>query len=316
VSPTTTTTYTLKATNATGSVTATTTVTVSGCANSRSVCDRTNSGLFDPGRFCNILARIQVHGWSATHHGQFGRPVGRFRKHPNARRQVRQPGQIGRAWRIGDGNDFRSAGWSVLLRCLASPITLTANTTYYLLSFETEGADAYYDQGGTSVTTTTDATVNSAGVLTTDTNILYDYGSTGNTWGPVNFKYVGGAGGGGTGGGGTGTKPSISSFTASPTSITSGSTASLKWTVTGATTISISPTIGTVTGTSINVTPTTTTTYTLTATNGYGSSTATATVTVTSGGGTDQCFRRVRWSVRLMAERQNELRRCRQRHNR
>lgn len=76
--------------------------------------------------------------------------------------------------------------------------------------------------------------------------------------------------------------PTISSFYASPTSITSGQSSTLSWSVTGATSLSISG-IGAVTGTSVSVTPTQTTTYTLTATNAQGSVTANATITVTSG---------------------------------
>ncbi|MDP2877229.1 MAG: fibronectin type III domain-containing protein [Holophaga sp.] len=92
------------------------------------------------------------------------------------------------------------------------------------------------------------------------------------------------------------TTPVISAFTASPTTITTGGSSTLAWTVTGATSLSIGNTVGTavgtVTGTSRVVTPTATTLYTLTATNTAGNSTATATagnstatatVTVTTG---------------------------------
>ena len=82
-------------------------------------------------------------------------------------------------------------------------------------------------------------------------------------------------------------KPTISSFTASPTSITSGSSSTLSWVTSGATSIAITP--GTFTSTtasgSTSVSPTATTTYTLTATNAAGSVTATATVTLTAAGG-------------------------------
>ncbi|HVO96581.1 MAG TPA: OmpA family protein [Bryobacteraceae bacterium] len=74
--------------------------------------------------------------------------------------------------------------------------------------------------------------------------------------------------------------PIISSFTANPTSITSGQAAVLAWSVSGATTVSISS-VGAVqpSGTA-SVSPTATTTYTLTATNANGSTNATATVVV------------------------------------
>ena len=77
--------------------------------------------------------------------------------------------------------------------------------------------------------------------------------------------------------------PTISSFTASPAVVAAGDTTTLSWTVDStATRISISPGIGTVTGTSVE-TPelSATTEYTLTATDAEGgSSTRTTTVTI------------------------------------
>src|SRR5580692_3474609 len=78
-------------------------------------------------------------------------------------------------------------------------------------------------------------------------------------------------------------KPTISSFTASPSSITSGAISKLSW----ATSIGITP--GTFTSTaasgSTSVSPTATTTYTLSATNASGSTTSMAKVTVGASGG-------------------------------
>ena len=83
------------------------------------------------------------------------------------------------------------------------------------------------------------------------------------------------------------TLPTISSFTASPTSITLGGISTLSWTTSGATTLNIAP--GNLASTSasgsVNVSPETTTTYVLTATNAAGSVTASAKVTLTSAGG-------------------------------
>jgi hypothetical protein len=79
-------------------------------------------------------------------------------------------------------------------------------------------------------------------------------------------------------------KPVITSFTASPASINAGSSSTLSWAQTGATSMSINGT--TVTGTSLAVTPSATTTYTLSATNSTGTTTATATVTVTASSST------------------------------
>ena len=79
------------------------------------------------------------------------------------------------------------------------------------------------------------------------------------------------------------TKPTINSFSASPTSIIRGQSSTLSWDTTGATKISIVP--GTFTSTaasgSTSVSPTTTTTYTLKATNSAGTVTKTAKVIVT-----------------------------------
>ena len=78
--------------------------------------------------------------------------------------------------------------------------------------------------------------------------------------------------------------PVVSSFTATPASITSGQSSTLSWTLTGgtATTLTISNGVGTVTGTSRTVLPTVTTTYTLTASNSAGSATRSVNVTVTA----------------------------------
>ncbi|HYO68913.1 MAG TPA: hypothetical protein VEU33_22825, partial [Archangium sp.] len=74
--------------------------------------------------------------------------------------------------------------------------------------------------------------------------------------------------------------PKILAFTAAASTIHPGDGTALSWEETGATSLSIAPDVGTVTGTSVTVSPATTTTYTLTATNAAGSVTATATVTV------------------------------------
>ena len=78
-----------------------------------------------------------------------------------------------------------------------------------------------------------------------------------------------------------GTAPRIIRFTAAPMTITSGQASTLVWQVENATTVTISPTVGTVglVGTQ-DVTPTQTTTYTITATNNFGQATANVTVNV------------------------------------
>jgi hypothetical protein len=75
-------------------------------------------------------------------------------------------------------------------------------------------------------------------------------------------------------------RPAVSSFSASPSSITAGKSAVLSWSVAGATSVSIDNGVGAVTGSMIAVSPGATTTYTLTAANAAGATSATTAVTV------------------------------------
>ena len=77
-----------------------------------------------------------------------------------------------------------------------------------------------------------------------------------------------------------GAAPVISSFTASPATVSAGSSTTLSWSVSSASYIIVSPQIGAARGSSMKVTPSQTTIYTLYATNQFGRSTATITVTV------------------------------------
>jgi hypothetical protein len=76
------------------------------------------------------------------------------------------------------------------------------------------------------------------------------------------------------------TAPVISSFVAAPTTITTGQSATLSWSVTNASSTSLSNGIGATASTSLVVSPTVNTTYTLTAVNPTGKTTAQATVVV------------------------------------
>ncbi len=78
----------------------------------------------------------------------------------------------------------------------------------------------------------------------------------------------------------TGAAPTISSFTASASHVSSGGSVTLSWNAGTADYVIISPGLGAVRDTSATVTPTATTTYTLYATNQYGRSTSTVTVNV------------------------------------
>ena len=77
-----------------------------------------------------------------------------------------------------------------------------------------------------------------------------------------------------------GAAPSISSLTANSTAVSANTAVTLKWSVTGASYVIVSPPVGPVRGNSVTVSPSVTTTYTLYATNAFGRSTAAVTVTV------------------------------------
>jgi hypothetical protein len=77
-----------------------------------------------------------------------------------------------------------------------------------------------------------------------------------------------------------GAAPTISSFTASASSVSAGTSVTLSWSASGASYLIISPRVGAVRGTSVSFTPSQTATYTLYATNQYGRTTATVMVTV------------------------------------
>ena len=78
----------------------------------------------------------------------------------------------------------------------------------------------------------------------------------------------------------SGPNPTISSFTVSSTSVSSGTQVTLNWQVSSAAYIIVSPAIGATRGTSATVSPTATTTYTLYATNAFGQTTSSVTITV------------------------------------
>jgi len=78
--------------------------------------------------------------------------------------------------------------------------------------------------------------------------------------------------------------PTINSFTASPTSIIQGQRTTLSWNVSGATTITIQPAIGTAGPSgSLQLTPNASVIYTLTATNASGSATSSVSIAVMPG---------------------------------
>ncbi len=78
----------------------------------------------------------------------------------------------------------------------------------------------------------------------------------------------------------TGNAPTVTQFTASANSVSSGSPVTLSWQVSGAAYIIISPGVGAVRGTSVSVSPTANTTYTLYAANAFGQTTSAIPITV------------------------------------
>lgn len=76
------------------------------------------------------------------------------------------------------------------------------------------------------------------------------------------------------------TAPQIGSFIATPATIAAGQSATLSWSVTGATSLSINNGVGAVTGSSVTVSPSVSTDYVLTASNAAGSITATTRLVV------------------------------------
>jgi hypothetical protein len=69
-------------------------------------------------------------------------------------------------------------------------VVLDANTEYYVVSHEAAGGDVFHEVLDTSVTTTDVARVTS-GVYNDDADPRYRrFGAPGNTYGPVDFKYL------------------------------------------------------------------------------------------------------------------------------
>ncbi len=76
---------------------------------------------------------------------------------------------------------------------LVSPVTLNANTSYYVVTQETQGGDQWYDYN-TTVQTTSVATVTSA--VYSSGSLYFAPGSIGQSYGPVDFLYAISGGGG------------------------------------------------------------------------------------------------------------------------
>jgi hypothetical protein len=71
---------------------------------------------------------------------------------------------------------------------LTTPVTLNANTTYYLVSLEAQSGDLWYDVN-TSLQTTSVAT-ETTGMYSYNGAAYLSYGSGNHSYGPVNFLYT------------------------------------------------------------------------------------------------------------------------------
>jgi hypothetical protein len=71
---------------------------------------------------------------------------------------------------------------------LVAPVTLTPTERYYVVSHEVAGRDSWFD---TTLVTTTDVAQVTSAIFNDDTNPRYVVSaSTGQTFGPVDFKYI------------------------------------------------------------------------------------------------------------------------------
>jgi len=162
------------------------------------------------------------------------------------------------------------ASKEAIIRFAASPMHISQGQSS-LLSWTTAGASTVSISNGVGTMSANGS--KSVSPATTTTYTLTATGADGTSVNAAVTVTVGG-----------GSVPTVISFTASPTVIQTGGQSSLCWNVSNATTISIQPTVGTVTGPAgcTSVTPAATTTYVLTANNAVGPIQAVVTVSVGS----------------------------------
>jgi Pectate lyase superfamily protein len=152
---------------------------------------------------------------------------------------------------------------------LPSPVTLSANHSYYLVSLETVGGDYWYDNS--QITTPTSLVKSIDHGIFSYNGAWYPGGLAGNAYVPTDL----------IGALTTSTAPTAS-LTANPPSTTSGQSSTLSWSSTNATTCTGTGfSTGNAVSGSVSVAPTTTTSYFVTCTSGSASASTSATVTVT-----------------------------------
>ena len=269
VSPSLVTTYTLTATNAAGSVKASTTVTV-GVSLAPKISSFTASpATINPGGRATLR-------WSVTNADTLSidQGIGTLtdaQRRLYARTGLRVSPSVTTLYTLTATNSFKSVTATVTVtvrgspkisRFRASPVIIDPGKSS-TLSWSTTGADSLSISPGVGTVKGTSVKVSPSATT------LYTLTAT-NAIGSVKARATVQVRG----------PPKISRFRASPKTIASGGRSTLSWSVTGADSLSISPGVGTVKGTSVKVSPSATTTYTLTATNAIGSSRATATVTI------------------------------------
>jgi hypothetical protein len=276
VSPTTTTTYTLTATNASGSVTATATVTVNAAVSSLPIITSftASSATITQGSSSTLT-------WATTGATSVAISPGTFTSTAASGSTTVSPATT-TTYTLTATNASGSvtatatvtvnaavSSLPIITSFTASPGTITQGSSS-TLTWATTGATSVAISPGTFTSTTAGGST-SVSPTTTTTYTLTATNTAGSVTATVTVTVNAAV-----------SKPVITSFTASPGTITQGSSSTLTWATTGATSIAITP--GTFTSTaasgSTSVSPTTTTTYTLTATNTAGSVTATVTITV------------------------------------
>lgn len=168
----------------------------------------------------------------------------------------------------------------------SSPQTLPAGGGLVALTWNVEGATSLTVDRNVGVLTppTAGTTATPINITQTTTFTLTALNSAGSTTQSLTVPVAVAGGGGNT------QRPTITSFTVSPTSLPAGGgSVTLSWEVMGADSLSIDRGVGAVTpvttGSRPNVQVAANTTFTLTATNAAGSSTRTVSVTVAGGGG-------------------------------
>ena len=175
-------------------------------------------------------------------------------------------------------------GITLILASGSSLVSYSADTTTLVMNLDADSTVTVKSSNLFRLTNSLGRSTQCSGVDYSYLNLTAESPTTVTVTPSTTVACTSGGGGGGGGGGGAVYPPSINSFLASPSSVLSGQASALSWSVSGASSVRITPAVS---ATSLNpasgtvtVTPASTTTYTLLAANAYGQN-ATATTTVT-----------------------------------